>query len=273
MAARASRAARGWSKVKSYVAYFGVGRGLVQLARLRLVPRRGLVHVSGGKLLGPVTLRAGSADVFAMEDVLLGAALNDLKGLSPRCVVDAGANIGFASIRLQEMFPDAEIVAVEAESENFKLLCQNTRAYPRIRPVHAAIWPEPGVVSIQNPNEATWSFYVGRTGAGEVVEALPLDLLMARFALPRIDLLKLDIEGGEYELFSRAVPWLSKVDVMLVEMHDRKVPGCTQALEQMLVGVAHTKRKVGEYLCVRMLDDREGRIGTWDAVGRGDARA
>lgn len=55
--------------------------------------------------------------------------------------------------------------------------------------------------------------------------------IMERFNLDRIDLLKVDIEGAEKEVFSDsdAVKWIDAVDAIEVELHDRFRPGCSRA--------------------------------------------
>jgi hypothetical protein len=45
-----------------------------------------------------------------------------------------------------------------------------------------------------------------------------------------IDILKLDIEGAERELFNLgAEAWLGAVGQIIIELHDRFVPGCAFA--------------------------------------------
>ncbi len=64
--------------------------------------------------------------------------------------------------------------------------------------------------------------YERRTGLDEEV--------MARAGASRIDILKLDIEGAEQELFeSDSDTWLDRVNALIVELHDRLRPGCSDA--------------------------------------------
>ena len=51
----------------------------------------------------------------------------------------------------------------------------------------------------------------------------------------QIDILKLDIEGSERELFSKNTDWLDHVSVIIIELHDRFQPGCAKAVYQKLV--------------------------------------
>ena len=42
----------------------------------------------------------------------------------------------------------------------------------------------------------------------------------------QIDVLKVDIEGSELDLFGRRTEWLGRVRVLVIELHDRFRPGC-----------------------------------------------
>ena len=66
--------------------------------------------------------------------------------------------------------------------------------------------------------------------------AITVQDILAQSGAARIDLLKLDIEGAERELFSDACEeWLPKVGTLVVELHDRYVPGCAERLYSHIV--------------------------------------
>lgn len=45
--------------------------------------------------------------------------------------------------------------------------------------------------------------------------------------MDKIDILKIDIEGSEYEVFDEnAEKWISNVSLLLIELHDRIKPWC-----------------------------------------------
>jgi hypothetical protein len=52
---------------------------------------------------------------------------------------------------------------------------------------------------------------------------------MEDYKVDRVNLLKLDIEGSEKEVFSNARPWIDRVDAISIELHDRFRPGCSRA--------------------------------------------
>jgi hypothetical protein len=82
---------------------------------------------------------------------------------------------------------------------------------------HAAIWPQDGTVQYAGREE--WGYRVEVTG-DRSVEALSMASLVARAGLTMIDFLKVDIEGGERELFGGELSWLAAVQAVAIEVHD-----------------------------------------------------
>jgi hypothetical protein len=68
---------------------------------------------------------------------------------------------------------------------------------------------------------ADWARQVRECGPGESgFEAIDIKTLLARSALPRISLLKMDIEGAEAVVFGRNFEsWIDKVDNIAIELH------------------------------------------------------
>ena len=57
-----------------------------------------------------------------------------------RFILDGGAHCGYATLQLAHRYPQAKIVAVEADPVNYAQLVRNTAHVPNIVAVHAAIW-------------------------------------------------------------------------------------------------------------------------------------
>ncbi len=49
----------------------------------------------------------------------------------PNIIVDAGANIGLASLFFAQRFPSAKIFALEPDHSNFEMLMKNTNRHPK----------------------------------------------------------------------------------------------------------------------------------------------
>ena len=61
------------------------------------------------------------------------------------------------------------------------------------------------------------------------VTAMSIDKIMKDYSLTKIDILKIDIEGAEREVFSDTSSWIEKVDSIIVELHERMKSGCNRS--------------------------------------------
>ncbi|ESR25504.1 FkbM family methyltransferase [Lutibaculum baratangense] len=134
-------------------------------------------------------------------------------------IVDAGANIGLASIWFARHFPRARIYAVEPEPANFAILQRNAAPYEEIIPVHAAISDRNVAVSLSNPGGQPWGWETSESDDGEVA-AVTVPELLARRPHQAPLIVKLDIEGFEVELFRSNTGWADDVPAIIWEDHD-----------------------------------------------------
>ena len=154
------------------------------------------------------------------------------------CIVDAGANIGCSAVFFARSFPGANIICIEAAKENYELLTRNCTAFPNITCLHAALWTMEGQVDVVDVGLGEWAFRVRQLtpipgevpSNGKRVQAVTLREIMRTYSLNSIDILKVDIEGGEREVFAEGPELLEKVNVLAVECHDKWVPGCSRSV-------------------------------------------
>ena len=209
-----------------------------------------LVHLSFyGK---PLTVRIGTSDISVFHHVFLEEEYNlDFLNLKPKLILDVGANVGYTSIFFAQTYPEAHIIAVEPEESNFQTLTGNTKPYPNIVPVRAAIWHKKGRLQITNPNAEKWAFQLSETGEetpSVTVDALTIGDLLAMSGENTIGILKLDIEGAEIELCSSNYEgWLEKTRVLIIELHDRFRTGCSEALNSAVSSYNFQRTERGEH--------------------------
>jgi FkbM family methyltransferase len=165
-------------------------------------------------------------------------------------VVDLGANVGRFAGELLESYPAAQIVLVEGDPYLLDILRRRFARSPNVRifqglvgprsiprtPFHLSKVPEGN--SVLRQFSETW-------GPGESreiqVEMISLADLFRLLEARQVDLLKVDIEGSEWELLEQFSPELAAVvDQLTVEFHDFLAPGlrarterCIQHLEQL----------------------------------------
>lgn len=210
---------------------------LAAKSRIRQSPE--LIQIDREDCKHPFWLRVTSSDVPAYEQVFTLDEYKMRAHETPSFIVDAGANIGLATIWFANRFPQAKILAIEPESNNFWLLKKNTCLYPNIIPIQAAVWNENKSVLLTDPGAGCWGFQIEHNDATSqphdiqrdqvLVNGMTIETIMDSFDFPHIDILKIDIEGAEKELFTDTSAWIDKVNTLIVELHERMKPGCNRS--------------------------------------------
>jgi len=209
-----------------------------QAVRYAVRDRRGaggVLDIEWSGYPAPFRVRLGGTDLITLGHVI-GDSGYDLPydPGSPRWIIDVGANAGYSAVYFAHKFPSATVVAIEPDPGNFDLLVHHADSYPNIEPLRAALWTADGTVDLVDPGRGSWGLRADdETEAVEVtqVPAITMNTLLDRFGIGRVDLLKVDIEGGEKKVFAEAGQWISRVDQIAIELHDRFIPGCTATFD------------------------------------------
>lgn len=147
-----------------------------------------------------------------------------------KTIIDGGANVGIASVYFANKFKDAEIISIEPEENNFNLLKENTLPYQHIECLQAGIWNKNESIYINNPDALAAGFMVETNRKeGKHLEGITIDEIMKLKNWHQIDILKMDIEGAELEVFSgKDLAWLGKTKLLIIELHDFYKANCTR---------------------------------------------
>ena len=228
-----------------YHSQYGL-RGVLAIGAYRLFGRPKEITAHPPGIQNPVHLRIKTTDELVYRETLLRPQYAFDLPFSPKTIVDAGANIGTASIYFALRYPEAKIIAIEPAASNFAVLVRNVRPYPAITPVHAALWNRDGEVSVGEPDPATgafgeWGFVTHEGGTGAKIRAVTMHTLMREMCISAIDLAKIDIEGAEQEVFEDT-RWLTGLGACMIELHDRFRPGCTEAVHPTMQAFVRTQR-------------------------------
>jgi FkbM family methyltransferase len=183
-------------------------------------------------------LREGSSD-FAVYSSSIWCG--DYSGLDEllygieetiRFCVDAGSNIGTTSVLLAEKFLMTKIVSLEADQGNFAVLTANIAEshLSNIVCIHAALWGRHEDLYLSS-SEREWAHQVQQadsTSNTSHVKAITVPDLLDMAPNGIIDILKIDIEGAEDNLFlasTSADPkeWPSNVRYIAIEIHGNRL--------------------------------------------------
>jgi FkbM family methyltransferase len=202
-------------------------------------------------------VRNGTTDVSCLEKAFICGEYESPFKLAPRLIVDAGANVGMATLYYSHRYPDAKIVAIEPEAENFKLLQRNCVGLSNVTLIQGALWSKNCGLEIEDLAVDAWAFRVSERLSGTngvSVMAITIQDILKQSHSNRIDLLKLDIEGAEFQLFSEgAEQWIEQIGSIAIELHDRIEPGCAQAFYSVLTGRKFRQEIKGENIFVKIL--------------------
>jgi FkbM family methyltransferase len=175
----------------------------------------------------PVLLRHGTVDIWTFAELFdlrlyepPAVVERQLQAAAEPLIVDLGANIGLFGVDMLARFPAARVVGYEPEAENAgihrRLL--DITGNDRWSLVEACAGPDAGTVSFL-PGQETGSRVLEHAGAGSV--ELPMQDVMP--LLGEADLVKMDIEGGEWPIL--ADDRFSAVKAAVIEYHPHGCPG------------------------------------------------
>jgi FkbM family methyltransferase len=176
-----------------------------------------------------------------MAEILLNGEYDALPGsLRPTTIMDLGSHIGVSAGHFATKFPEARVLAVEPYPPTFARLQRAAERLQNVQarcaaasdhdgPVPLHVHPDAWVCSTSAPGRE-------HTAARTVsVEGRTLDTLCRDFGVTRLDLLKVDIEGAEYEVL-RAFSGLAETRAVIGEFHP-DLAGCSQeAFEGLFPG-------------------------------------
>lgn len=224
-------------EIINWVRLYGLKNGL-KLFRSTLSKRNSLFYAQASFLKVPFILRDNKSDKPIFFQVFHEKQY-DLYGVDfPDAlkIIDGGANIGCASVYFSIRFPQAEILAIEPEKNNFSLLKRNTESYKNIHCLQAGIWNQIGKLSIANPEGSASEFMVDNNLQNDnMITSMTIQSLLDLQNWDEVDIIKLDIEGAEKEVFSaNDLSWLKKVKVLIIELHDRYKKDCTKTVFESL---------------------------------------
>lgn len=230
---------RTWLYIASSVNFVSLAVGAADRARLLMVLGRLISAQQLGRAPGRmrpvwVTYRGRRLAVYVDRlndlDVLwevLGEKQYDELELpgAPDVILDLGAHVGAALLALHVRFPGARLVAVEADPNTLPRLQRTLAQIPGVQVVPAAITDRDGVVDFLPSREAwgsglteiTAKFGDPNTEPATRVRGIRFETLLHELGLERADLVKVDIEGAEWQLVGDLPE--QRVGTLIVEWH------------------------------------------------------
>jgi len=136
-------------------------------------------------------------------------------------IIDCGAYIGLSVIYFKFLFPQSKIVAFEPDPNIFHVLSSNLHQFnfKYIQIHNVAVWNKDGKALF---------FHEGADAGRIINETIPNKTVsvstvrLRKFIDKHVDLLKIDIEGSEYEVLYDCKEYLHNIDKIFIEYHSKK---------------------------------------------------
>src|SRR5687768_10523250 len=132
-------------------------------------------------------------------------------------IVDLGGNIGLSVRWFLTRYPAARITVLEPDGANLELLkmnCRDAIAAGQVTPIQAFAAAADGQAEIDR-SDLAWGFKKrdpssNQSPQTELIPCLSMPSLLQTGGIAHVDLLKVDIEGAERELFGDCHPWIGR---------------------------------------------------------------
>jgi len=160
-----------------------------------------------------ILYRSGSSDPFAIYQVLLksGAKAEYYvpSALKPKVILDIGSNIGASILYFHDRFRDAKIFGFEPHPDTFRILEKNVAHLSGVRVFNYGLGGIEQRLTVRADNVNFGAFNTrgdfkdrGHRAASVECEVRRLDDVLGELGIAHVDLVKIDCEGAEADVFS-----------------------------------------------------------------------
>jgi FkbM family methyltransferase len=202
--------------------------GVTSLVRLQWQKKFGrsdMLRLTSKSLFHPVVARKNTSDIAVFHQIFVEREYECLDGVKQASlIIDCGANVGYSSAYFLSRYPNAAVISIEPDPDNFAMLKLNLAPYgSRCRVIQAAIWPREEPLRLKKSNSAgsEWASSVeaGTTNNAEMLQAITIPALLKGTSFKRVSVLKMDIEGAEVQLLDDDTSWIDLADNIVIELH------------------------------------------------------
>ena len=179
-----------------------------------------------------VFYRSGTADPVVMYQVLLRrgkkAEYYVPPALRPKIILDIGSNIGASILYFHRQFPDAKIFGFEPHPDTFRVLQKNVAHLPGVTVSNYGLGATHQRIAVQADEVHFGGFNTrgrfkdrGFPATPVECEVRRLDDVLREIGITQVDLIKIDCEGSEADIFSTLSDGiLNHCQWIVGELHD-----------------------------------------------------
>jgi FkbM family methyltransferase len=148
-------------------------------------------------------------------------------------IIDCGSNIGLSIVYFKKLFPESEIIGFEPDPKNFEILTHNVNSFSlsKVNLINKAVWKQNDELVFESSGSIGSKLTSRPALKNKSIKVLAVSL--SDFIKDRkVDFLKIDIEGAEYEVLDSCRIHLKNIRNLFIEYHS--MPGENQQLSNLL---------------------------------------
>ncbi|POY39112.1 FkbM family methyltransferase [Solitalea longa] len=206
----------------------GTEISLYQKVKLKLAPRYKKINIQFSKK--PIEVTDGASFIACYQEIFIDKIYEFKAHSSNPFIIDCGANVGLSILYFKKIYPEARIIAFEPDPNIYQVMKNNIDAFgcQNVDARQEAIWNEHSTIYFESDGGTSGHIGEQRNGTVPIKSFRLKDLLQDQ----KVDLLKIDIEGAEYEVLVDCKDVLQNADKLFVEYHSREKS--SQHLDEIL---------------------------------------
>lgn len=179
-----------------------------------------------------VIARKSSSDYQVFETVILeeeyrlATDIFLLNNIPLKNFLDLGSNIGLTTLYIKNLFPDANVIALEPDKANYDMMLRNFELnhLSNTTPLMAGISNKDSFLVTNGGirDNKDWSKTFKEVDYPTDITSFSIASILKKYNMDEIDFIKIDIEGAERNVFEKGadLSFLDIVKVIAIEIHD-----------------------------------------------------
>ena len=191
-----------------------------------------------------------------------------IRNIEKPVIFDVGAHIGNFSIASNVFYKDCKVYSFEPVKSTFDILSFNIANYVNIKVFNIALGKENkrDVMFFSNSEKDRSSFFKDNILNQEnlntqEIEIKTISSIVKEFDILVIDILKIDVEGFEYEVIEGASDILNRVKFVIVENHLKDHPHNFAKISKILTDNNFILYRIG-----KIWSDENNQISVFDLI-------
>lgn len=168
----------------------------------------------------PIAVRLWTSDVPTFLQIFCHNDYAFSYWKNSQWMIDAWANVWYAALRFRKHYPKLHIICIEPEESNYNLLRKNVWRYENIFCIRGWLWNKKTYLKIIDNKAEKWGVEVSESKIQTNIQWYSIEDIMTQYKIRNLDIVKIDIEWSEKEVFEKNTERIEKSKTIVIETHE-----------------------------------------------------